>query len=145
MPEIATTTPPAPTEHTCWLPRSVRSPGIARQQLRAFLSGLPGGELLLPTGELLLSELVTNAVRHAAVPRGRLLYLRLQLAGGLLRIEVHDASTTPPAALPRPAAHAESGRGLHLVRELAVQWGWSPRPGGVGKFVWCHVAAESAP
>ncbi|MGW6919248.1 hypothetical protein ACWGB8_36350 [Kitasatospora sp. NPDC054939] len=57
---------------------------------------------------------------------------------------MHDPSDALPSALPRPSAHTETGRGLFLVRELAIQWGWSPRPGGVGKFAWCHVAAESA-
>ncbi|MEU4580853.1 ATP-binding protein [Kitasatospora aureofaciens] len=102
----------------------------------------PSAEPLLPTGELLLSELVTNAVTHARTPRGRLLFVRLQLLPhGTLRIEVHDADSEKPT--PHPSSlTSESGRGLLLVRELASEWGYCPRRGGIGKFIWCHVSAS---
>ncbi|MFJ3789165.1 ATP-binding protein [Kitasatospora sp. NPDC090091] len=141
MPE---TVSPAPTEQACWLPRHQRSPRTARQQLRDFLRPHPSGEPLLDTGELLVSELVTNAVQHTRTPRGRLIQVRFSLSDDLLRIEVHDADSEKP--VPRPtAATDECGRGLLLVRELATQWGCCPRVGGIGKFVWCHIAAQPAP
>ncbi|MEU6967726.1 ATP-binding protein [Kitasatospora aureofaciens] len=129
-------------EQTCWLPRHPKSPRNARQELRSFLLLHPSAEPLLPTGELLLSELVTNAVTHARTPRGRLIFVRLQLLPhGTLRIEVHDADSDKPA--PHPSSlTSESGRGLLLVRELASDWGCCPRRGGIGKFIWCHVSAS---
>ncbi|MFI9332075.1 ATP-binding protein [Kitasatospora sp. NPDC052868] len=140
MPETVSTTP---TEHACWLPRHRKSPNAARRELRRFLAGHPDGENLLPTGELLLSELVTNAVQHARTARGRLIQIRFGLARDHLRIEVHDADSERPAL--RDALECdEAGRGLLLVHELAQSWGCCPRRGGIGKFVWCHIAPEAA-
>ncbi|MCG6499123.1 ATP-binding protein [Kitasatospora sp. A2-31] len=143
MPETVSPSHTAPTEHACWLPRHLRSAGAARRELRRFLADHPGAEGLLPTGELLLSELVTNSLQHARTPRGRLIQIRFRLTDDLLRIEVHDADSAEPA-LRDPADSDEAGRGLLLVHELAAQWGCCPRNGGVGKFVWCHVVPETA-
>ncbi|MFD5465498.1 ATP-binding protein [Kitasatospora sp. NPDC127059] len=130
-------------EQTCWLPRHPKSPRNARQELREFLLPHPSAEPLLPTGELLLSELVTNAVRHARTPRGRLIFVRLQLPSPTaLRIEVHDADSEKPAPHPTSLT-SETGRGLLLVQQLAQSWGCCPRRGGIGKFVWCHITASA--
>ncbi|MGW3042800.1 ATP-binding protein [Kitasatospora sp. NPDC001159] len=141
MPETVST---IPTEQTCWLPRHRKSPRTARQELRSFLLPHPAGEPLLPTGELLVSELVTNAVQHARTPRGRLVFVRFHLSpDNTLRIEVHDADSEKPTF--RDASDSdEAGRGLFLVQELAQSWGCSPREGGIGKFIWCHITPEAA-
>ncbi|MFG2842256.1 ATP-binding protein [Kitasatospora sp. NPDC048296] len=131
-------------EQTCWLPRHHKSPRAARHELREFLLPRPSGELLLPIGELLVSELVTNAVQHARAPRGRLIFVRFQLSpNSTLRIEVHDADSEKPTLRPAPTS-SETGRGLFLVQKLAQSWGCSPREGGIGKFIWCHVTPEAA-
>ncbi len=87
---------------------------------------------LIPLGELVVSELVTNAVRYAQGP----IRLRLVFEGGLF-IEVFDSS----AAVPR-LRHAddedERGRGLAVVSQLAHRWG--TRRAGTGKVVWCELA-----
>ncbi|MEV6464374.1 ATP-binding protein [Kitasatospora sp. NPDC004745] len=140
MPEAA---PLSPAEQTCWLPRHRTSPRAARQELREFLLPHPCGERLLPTGELLVSELVTNAVQHARTPRDRLIQVRFTLADGLLRIEVHDADSEKPE-LREAADSEEAGRGLLLVHELAQSWGCCPRRGGIGKVVWCQISPEQA-
>ena len=87
---------------------------------------------LIPTAELLVSELVTNAVRYAPGQIG----LRLILEGGLV-IEVLDDS----AALPRlrhPDDDEERGRGLQVVSQIAQRWG--ARRAVSGKIVWCELA-----
>ncbi|MBD0689437.1 ATP-binding protein [Streptomyces sp. CBMA123] len=130
-------------EQTRWLPRHPKSPRNARQELREFLLPHPAAEPLLPTGELLLSELVTNAVQHARAPRDRLIFVRLQLPSPTtLRIEVHDADSEKPS-LRTASTTSETGRGLLLVRELASEWGCCPRRGGIGKFVWFHLSTGS--
>jgi two-component sensor histidine kinase len=87
---------------------------------------------LIPTAELLASELVTNAVRYS---QGSIA-LRLVREEGLV-CEVHDDS----AALPR-LRHAsdddERGRGLLVVSQLSVRWG--ARRTLSGKAVWCELA-----
>ncbi|WP_457460796.1 ATP-binding protein [Streptomyces sp. TE5632] len=91
------------------------------------------------TAELLLSELMTNAYRHAKVPAGREIRARCELTDDRLRITVTDANDT----LPSPATACpddESGRGLALVETLADDWGAELRKSGVGKTVWFEVA-----
>jgi serine phosphatase RsbU (regulator of sigma subunit)/anti-sigma regulatory factor (Ser/Thr protein kinase) len=86
---------------------------------------------LLPSAELLVSELVTNAVRYAQGKIG----LRLVLEGALV-CEVMDDS----AALPRlrhPDEEDERGRGLQVVSQVAQRWG--ARRSLSGKVVWCEL------
>ncbi|MFE2415135.1 ATP-binding protein [Kitasatospora sp. NPDC059408] len=133
--------PPAPaTEYSYWLPRHRKSVAAARKLLRGFLAAQPSGELFVETGELVLSELVTNAVLHAMTPPGRLLYVHFSLHPDALRIEVHDAGAGRPYA--RPATvEDEAGRGLWLVSQLASRWGCCPRAGGVGKAIWATIGS----
>ncbi|CAM5289582.1 ATP-binding protein [Kitasatospora aureofaciens] len=138
MPE--TDAPVGPTAvRSCWFPRSCRSPLLARRMLRELLATVPGGDRYSEVGELLATELVGNAVLHSGMP-GRLIRVSFDVDAIRLRIEVHDASDRPP--LPQqPDPTAGCGRGLLLVEALATQWGHFPRPGGVGKVVWCECAA----
>ncbi|MEV7023451.1 ATP-binding protein [Kitasatospora sp. NPDC093558] len=123
-----------------WLPRHHKSVAAARKLLREFLADQPGGEPFISNGELVLSELVTNAVLHARTAPGRLIYMQFELCPDLLRIEVHDADSTRPTLQPADC-HDEAGRGLWLVSQLASRWGCCPRVGGVGKAVWAMVGS----
>ncbi|MFD6812517.1 SpoIIE family protein phosphatase, partial [Streptomyces anthocyanicus] len=81
--------------------------------------------------ELILSELVTNAVRYGADPvRVRLLYDRT------LVCEVSDGSSTSPH-LRHAAETDEGGRGLYLVARFAERWG--TRYGRRGKTIWAEL------
>ena len=86
------------------------------------------------TAVLLVSELVTNAVRHA---RGtQAIVLELQAGRSWLRIEVQDADPRWPQ--PRtPAGFDESGFGFVLVDALAGKWG--VRETAAGKAVWAEL------
>lgn len=83
---------------------------------------------------LIVSELVTNAIVHAATPAE----LRAKWADGVLRLEVLDhAEGNPPD--PRIAApDDEGGRGLLLVDALSTAWGVESTDDG--KVVWAEVA-----
>lgn len=85
---------------------------------------------------LLVSELVTNAIRHAG---GSRCDLTLHLSDGVLRVEVRDESPRPPARR-APGPDDTSGRGLVLIDSLAAQWGTQPGPGR-GKVVWFELPA----
>src|SRR5580704_4482944 len=103
-----------------------RARGLIKRPLKKW--GLAD---LLPVAELLVSELVTNAVRYAQGKIG----LRLILEGGLV-CEVLDDS----AALPRlrhPDEDDERGRGLQVVSQVAQRWG--ARRSLTGKVVWCEL------
>ncbi|MFG2914257.1 ATP-binding protein [Kitasatospora sp. NPDC048298] len=117
---------------------------LARYMLRAYLSGLPSGERYGDTAELILGELFANAVQHSDAPDDRHIEIRFTLIDSRLRIEVHDADTTHPA-LHVPSLDDEHGRGLFLVNKLAERWGSASHPGGIGKFVWAHIAPVPTP
>ncbi|MFJ5997715.1 SpoIIE family protein phosphatase [Streptomyces sp. NPDC092370] len=85
--------------------------------------------------ELILSELITNAIRHGAEPiRVRLLY------GRTLICEVSDASDTAPH-LRRAASTDEGGRGLFLVAQLSQSWGTRYLP--EGKVIWAECGLDA--
>ncbi|WP_131769347.1 ATP-binding SpoIIE family protein phosphatase [Candidatus Protofrankia californiensis] len=80
------------------------------------------------TTELVVSELVTNAIRYAHGP------IRVRLIrGDRLVCEVSDASNTQPR-LRRAHTTDEGGRGLFLVAQLTRRWG--SRYGRLGKTIW---------
>ncbi|MGW7257343.1 SpoIIE family protein phosphatase [Streptomyces sp. NPDC054834] len=84
------------------------------------------------TTELILSELVTNAIRYGRAPIGvRLLHDRALIC------EVSDSSTTSPH-LRYAATTDEGGRGLFLVAQLAERWGTRYTPSG--KIIWAEQA-----
>ncbi|WP_374936784.1 SpoIIE family protein phosphatase [Streptomyces sp. Ru71] len=88
------------------------------------------------TTELILSELVTNAIRYGAEPvRLRLLYDRDSLI-----CEVADGSSTSPH-LRRAAATDEGGRGLFLVAQFARRWG--VRYAARGKVIWSEQSVDA--
>ncbi|MGW7067622.1 ATP-binding protein [Streptomyces sp. NPDC054855] len=133
------TTSPPPREFEWRLPRTPRSVGRARSLLAEQARAWKVPDDVADAAVLLLSELMTNAVRHGRVPVGREVEARCVLGGGVLRVEVADASD----ALPCPRAAGpddESGRGLALVELLADDWGARPRPYGIGKTVWFELA-----
>ena len=118
------------------LPWSPTACAQARSAIRDVLSrwGLGG---LVPTTELLVSELVSNALRHAVGP----LVLTLERVSDV-RCLVSDGSSAPPR--PTDAGlEAEHGRGLALVGMLAARWGWEHRP--AGKSVWFELSADTHP
>ncbi|MFJ5776884.1 SpoIIE family protein phosphatase [Streptomyces sp. NPDC093094] len=82
------------------------------------------------TTELILSELLTNAIRYGAPP----VRVRL-LLGSSLVLEVADGSNTSPR-LRRAAATDEGGRGLFLVSRFAARWG--TRYEAEGKVIWAE-------
>jgi hypothetical protein len=122
----------------------------ARHELRCHLAklGLSG---LADTAEVVLSELLTNAIRHAQSPVGRHIETRYQMTADGLRIEVHDANLTVPAMPPTevPSDDEESGRGLALVAALTGgRCGVDVRRAGIdsgiviGKTAWAVIPTE---
>jgi CheY-like chemotaxis protein len=115
------------------LEQDTLSPPTARRFVDATLRDW-GCDPVIEDALLVVSELVTNAVTHAASDAR----LELRLAPGVLRIEVSDNGSGAPEPqsidVTRP-----NGRGLLLVSAMAVAWGIDPIP--EGKVVWAELDA----
>ncbi|MYQ75927.1 ATP-binding protein [Streptomyces sp. SID4923] len=127
---------------TFTLPPTPVAVPVARCRVREAIAAWPA-VLAMPdavdTVELVVSELVTNAVRYAGhQPIG----VRAQLSGGVVRVEVSDASrAAPKPAL--PDKDSEGGRGLFLVGVLADRFGTTPTDSG--KCCWAEIDAAVPP
>ena len=122
------------------------SPFWARRYTRFFLDSCRGiTQDAVDTAELLVSELVTNAMRFVGDSARTLRYsesthtslisLSLRHFREGLLIEVYDTDDNPPV-LSGHDDYAESGRGLMLVDALSKEWSYFFPPGG-GKVVYC--------
>lgn len=113
------------------LDASDRAPGQARRATREVLTGwrLPA---LVDRVVLVVSELVTNAVRYGRPP----VSLELRRVDGGVDVRVHDADPVGPPAIDgdEAPADAESGRGLGIVSALATDVAYEQVPGD-GKVV----------
>lgn len=109
---------------------------MARRLVRAALAVWALDELA-DNGALLVSELVSNAVRHARRASVRVIVERT--AQWTVRIAVADLSRIRPV-LSLPELSEEEGRGLLLVTAMATRWGCDER--GWGKIVWAELEAR---
>ncbi|MFI8236123.1 ATP-binding protein [Streptomyces sp. NPDC085866] len=117
------------------LQRELTSVRRARRLVTAQLSDWALGDLA-DTAELLVSELVTNALRHTRGP----LRLNLRLRHSRLLCEVEDTESTCPA-LNVVDSDAEGGRGIELLDLLADAWGSMRTP--TGKTMWFELQATN--
>ena len=113
------------------LPPDPTSPRVARAAVTPVLA-----ERLPPDAldrlVLLVSELVTNAVRHACTPAE----LRIWINDQLVLVKVCDGSPAAPQVRLQ-APDATSGRGMFLVQRLATRWGIEAKD--PGKCVWFEL------
>ncbi|WP_432111757.1 SpoIIE family protein phosphatase [Streptomyces sp. YPW6] len=113
------------------------TPATARVLVRDRLQGWGLDEDTVDATELIVSELVTNAVRYGTPP------LRLRvLLDSTLTCEVHDGSTAAPH-LRHARTVDEGGRGLFIVSRLASHWG--ARHGPDGKVLWTEQELPGDP
>src|SRR5581483_1766382 len=123
-------TPPGP-DVTRRFARNPAGPRLARRFVTETLLAWDRGELVSDC-LLVVSELSTNAIRHA----GSEFTVSISRWNGGVTLMVGDASVAPPVRRePDPAT--TDGRGLRLVSENVARWGHFPA--GVGKLVWAHV------
>jgi hypothetical protein len=123
---------------TCTLSPSPESVKVARDFTRVTLQDW-GMSALTDAAELVVSELVTNALRHgipAGAKPGEPAVVRLQLHAQepFVLCMVTDLARTIPVLRDADPA-AESGRGLTVVEACSVRWGWHLLDEG-GKVVW---------
>lgn len=92
-----------------------------------------GQDALLSDGALVVSELATNAMRHAESP----FRISLHRTPEGIRIAIEDVTESTPAARVATADDA-GGRGVQIVEQLAHRWGWDSA--ATGKVVWAELA-----
>jgi anti-sigma regulatory factor (Ser/Thr protein kinase) len=117
------------------LPADLASAGRARRFVAECASQM-GRDGVVEVAQLLVSELVTNAVAHA----GTAVAIECAPTAGGLRISVSDGSSHIPRPQ-QPDVWSERGRGLVLVDTLASRWGADPQPGN-GKAVWFELSEQ---
>lgn len=99
---------------------SLRAPTTARRYIDGHLRTWAVPRHLRAEAALLVSELVTNAVRHSGSERFTLI---VAIAGGRVVVTVLDGGRYKPLALKISGPEEEGGRGLTLVAALADDWG----------------------
>ncbi|MBP2702643.1 ATP-binding protein [Microbispora sp. RL4-1S] len=125
--------PGLPGSAACALHSRSTSAAAARDFTARILYGW-GFAHLVPDAQLVVSELVTNALRHAQRDGfGPSIRLRLVRNRSHIGCGVSDGSERVPALSPWSDL-SETGRGLHLVDALSVAWGWIVTADG--KVVW---------
>jgi anti-sigma regulatory factor (Ser/Thr protein kinase) len=106
---------------------SLRATRTAAARARRALSQLRLPLPLAFDAQLLVSELVSNSVRHAGLGRDDLIRVTADWPGDRLLVHVRDGGrprrASPVAGSIRPAPGAESGWGLYFVDRLASRWG----------------------
>ncbi len=122
--ESVDTEPWLPAEVRRTLPADTHAARTAREAVTFVAAGIP--EQTVQTARLLVSELVTNSVRHGPQGPRTTVELVVEVGRNSLRIEVADRSPTP--ARPKKPSH-EGGYGLALVDAMASRWGADERGG----------------
>ncbi|MFH8370035.1 ATP-binding protein [Streptomyces sp. NPDC018031] len=124
------------------LPAHGASVAVARRRVRSHLPAWGFGDDVRDAAELVMSELVTNALVHTGSDRILCVIRADEQDGRAVYVEVADQGGGPVGPSAREAgSDDESGRGLMLVRALADAWGDRPAAGGHGRVVWAQLGA----
>lgn len=127
--------------------RTVRVPWRATsvaQVRKALVDDLETREVpaaVVDEAEIVVSELVSNSIRHARPLADGNLRVHWKVKGGVVEVEVTDGGSE---STPRPAPRtiwAPSGRGLRIVRSLAHEWGVTEDR--TGSTVWASLGGPS--
>ena len=116
----------------------VQAPGAARRVVADCLGDRVVSSVF-DNAQLLVSELVTNSVRHSGVPAGAELIVSVDLTPGMVRLDVEDPGSGGTIAPHCPDSQAGGGFGLNLVQALSERWGMERVAEG-GTRVWAQLA-----
>lgn len=126
------------TRRTRSLPSEPASARVGRALTAQLLASLGAPPALLDAAVLVVSELVTNAVRHAD---GGEVLLLLEADATSVSVGVRDGAEEHPALV---EAYDGGGRGMLVVSAIAQRWHVEDVDGG--KVVWAHLrSADAAP
>jgi anti-sigma regulatory factor (Ser/Thr protein kinase) len=124
------------------VPLDVRAPGAARIVVAQVLAERVAASAL-ERAKLVISELVSNSVRHSGAPAAASVVVRVRVVDGGFWLEVEDPGRDGVVAQRAPDEANGGGFGLHLVQTLSEQWGIDRAAQG-GTRVWAHLS-DAAP
>lgn len=115
----------------------------ARHALDGLEDSVPA-EVLADLG-LVVSELVTNSVRHAGLGPGDFITLRVSASAGPVRVEVMDGGPGfDPARAGGPETNGTGGWGMHLIDTIADRWEVERREGSTRVWIEVDVASGAS-
>ncbi|HEY3603597.1 MAG TPA: ATP-binding protein [Sporichthyaceae bacterium] len=136
---------------TLALPHSHASVRLARARLATDLLSRDLPARVVQDALLVLTEILTNAIRHAPPLPSGLVRMSWELCADSVRIEITDGGSPEwlgqalasggPGKVPRRASLAPGGRGMLIIDALCPEWGI--RPSTEGKTVWAGVPART--
>ena len=128
-------------------PRTIRVPwapsavGQTRRVLVVDLEDRGVASETVGEAEIVVSELIANALRHARPLADGMIRVHWKVKAGVVEVEVSDGGST---STPRPAPQSvwsSTGRGLRIVRSLAHEWGVTDERNG--RTVWAALGGPS--
>jgi len=119
------------------LPFAAASVGVARRRLVSDLIAAGVCDSAACDVALVISELLSNALRHAAPLPGSRIRVAWRVDPGSVQVSVSDGGGPTAPELGEPTPGATGGRGLRIVERLSSRWGTST--GEEGTTVWAEV------
>ena len=129
------------TAGTVLLPCAPASVAVARRRLAAELTAAGIFDAVVGDTVLVVSELLSNAIRHARPLPGSKLLLAWALDDGAVEVAVSDGGAATRPMLAQATVSSLGGRGLDIVEYLARSWG--VRTDDTGLTVWAVVAQQA--
>ena len=122
------------------LPYTASSVGVARRRLIGDLTDAGVYEATACDAGLVLSELISNALRHATPLPGNLIRISWCLSDDYVEVAVSDGGGPTVPMVNKPAANALGGRGLGIVDRLSLRWGVYTHQDGSETTVWAALS-----
>ena len=123
----------APLRLRAWLEATLEAPAAARILVAHACRAWDLGDIA-DVAELIITELSTNAIRHARTE----MEVRLNLSRRYLHLAIRDRNPAPPRLGTDDGSMREEGRGLLVIEALAAAWGYTPTVDG--KVVWATLS-----
>jgi anti-sigma regulatory factor (Ser/Thr protein kinase) len=121
------------------LPYTASSVGLARRRLITELTAAGVFEATACDAGLVLSELISNALRHATSLPGSVVRVAWDVGVDCIEVAVGDGGGPTRPVASEPAGSALGGRGLGIVERLSLRWGVYSRPDAGVITVWAAL------